>query len=95
MGIPIKEKCTYCDGIGKRWVGATGSGQPPQEYVDCTECNATGYNDGESQVDDTLDDVTLSAIAALEVKVDALQIDITKCLRRLKKIMDKLEVMDD
>jgi len=29
------------------------------------------------------------------LSIIALQADVTKCLRRLKKIMDKLEVLDD
>jgi hypothetical protein len=76
----IKVKCNICSGDG---IVESINGNVP-----CVPCSGTGWL-FHSQVEGA------EQIDALTTKVDTLQTDVTKCLRRLKKIMDKLEVVDD
>jgi len=82
--------CRKCSGSG---IAVVGQGQVENP---CTECDGAKYVPSTEKIDlSTADDQAEVAIAALDVKVNALQTDVTKCLRRLKKIMDKLEIGDE
>lgn len=78
----IFKRCPLCNGTGITPVAA---GTPP---FCCVMCKGTGQI--QSQTVDGAEQEA-SEIA----KLDALQADVTKCLRRLKKILDKLEITEE
>ena len=92
--MPKEKIYTSCKRCGGSGIANPGGLSPVEDP--CTECGGTGKVAGFDAIDlSSADDQAEVAIAALDVKVNALQTDVTKCLRRLKKIMDKLEIGDE
>jgi hypothetical protein len=84
MGIPIKVPCSFCKGIGNRYVGPTGAGQPAQQLVACSECGGTGFVTSE-QIEDTFDDAILVVLAAQDIEIADIK---SKCNHIKNKVDD-------